>query len=431
MTGNTQQQQEAERSLAASPSFDEWENGNPATESSFEPILSSMFDSGSVSEDNLAAFMAANGAGVGTTSVPTSRVASTAEAEEDDVVVVAVAPPQQQQQLQPQPQQLRDKKREAAVMEDVAVPHVSRRRKKPKGMPKRGLSAYNLYFQRERGKIMDSTTDQKLSFEALGKIIGKRWKELPAVDREEYDSLATKDGLRYRKEMEVFNEDKKKRILHLDSHSEKNKIESGRVPTLPLLNTIEKAMPPLPLPPLAVPPPPRHQQRDSTSASGDVGAVYATPRDRYPPVYSGEGPPSPRDQRASYSSENNFPQHYYPPPPPLASSVPPREAPMEQQDDAFFPIPAGMELMLPDRDGRERKYRVQYACYTMTREAAQDYIDRLSGSLSRHSPPPPPPPEHRRVAGGGEASGAAGAYAGAYGGAGPPSNDRPRSWGNY
>jgi hypothetical protein len=65
-------------------------------------------------------------------------------------------------------------------------------------------------------------------------------------------------------------------------------------------------------------------------------------------------------------------------------------------DRDIYPIPPGMELMLPDRHGRERKYRVDYVCYKMTREAAEDYINRLSSAISGRGPPPQPPQQPRR-----------------------------------
>jgi HMG (high mobility group) box len=103
------------------------------------------------------------------------------------------------------------------------------RRKRPKGMPKRPLSAYNLFFQMERVTVLASadkkhtstegvqeidngkTKMKKVGFEELAKIVGKRWRLLSRVDRKKYEALAEKDSLRYRKEMDAFNEAVKRR----------------------------------------------------------------------------------------------------------------------------------------------------------------------------------------------------------------------------
>ena len=52
-----------------------------------------------------------------------------------------------------------------------------RRKKKPKSLPKRPLSAYNLYFQRVRADL-NSDGGSRIGFHELGKIVGKKWKSL-------------------------------------------------------------------------------------------------------------------------------------------------------------------------------------------------------------------------------------------------------------
>jgi hypothetical protein len=47
-----------------------------------------------------------------------------------------------------------------------------------------------------------------------------------------------------------------------------------------------------------------------------------------------------------------------------------------------FPIPPGMEIVLSDSQGIDRKYRVHYQCFSMTREAAHQYLESLSGATA-------------------------------------------------
>jgi hypothetical protein len=125
------------------------------------------------------------------------------------------------------------------------APTVSRRKKKPKGMPKRPLSAYNFFFQKERVNVLAeaagehpidvdalvasmpeypeedsghnySNNNQEgsnapVSFENLGKTIGRRWKSLSQTERRRYELLAQKDAVRYRNEMDAFHEAKRAR----------------------------------------------------------------------------------------------------------------------------------------------------------------------------------------------------------------------------
>lgn len=127
------------------------------------------------------------------------------------------------------------------------APTVSRRKKKPKGMPKRPLSAYNFFFQKERVNVLaeaagenasdvdalmafmpefpeeDSghnssshnnniqSSNAPVSFENLGKTIGRRWQSLSQIERKRYELLAQEDAVRYKGEMDAFHEAKRAR----------------------------------------------------------------------------------------------------------------------------------------------------------------------------------------------------------------------------
>jgi len=104
-------------------------------------------------------------------------------------------------------------------------------RKKPKDKPKRPLSAYNYFFKTERQRILKYllrnpddviteivvnaeeeqklwTDGKKISFEEMGKLIGRRWKKIEGEDLEKYATLASGDAERYQKELKVWNEKK-------------------------------------------------------------------------------------------------------------------------------------------------------------------------------------------------------------------------------
>lgn len=90
------------------------------------------------------------------------------------------------------------------------------RNRKPPGMPRRPLSAYNIFFREERVKwleelkIMNTNNESiadKSTFHAMGKEIGGRWKKLSKDERLKYEEIAKQDMKRYRDQMKEFNDD--------------------------------------------------------------------------------------------------------------------------------------------------------------------------------------------------------------------------------
>lgn len=87
-------------------------------------------------------------------------------------------------------------------------PTVTTRRsgwKKPKDAPKRYLSAYNIFFSEERRRVY-AESDERAGFSELGKIIGQRWRSLTDDQREPYEIMAEKDIGRYRREMRIYED---------------------------------------------------------------------------------------------------------------------------------------------------------------------------------------------------------------------------------
>jgi len=127
---------------------------------------------------------------------------------------------------------------------DGATPKKATRRakkwKKPKDKPKRPLSAYNLFFQHEREKMLygesknlgdldDSNsrphrkTHGKIGFAELAKTIAGKWKTLDEDGRSVYESQAEEEQHRYKREIEVWKRNQRnasKRKLHKEQEGQ-------------------------------------------------------------------------------------------------------------------------------------------------------------------------------------------------------------------
>lgn len=303
---------------------------------------------------------------------------------------------------------------------------ISRRKKKPKGMPKRPLSAYNLYFQAERTKIIANQQEgngPRIGFEGLGKIIGKQWRDLSSEKKKEYAKLAEKDSERYRKEMDAYHEKKAKRFAEEDRRA------AEQTPILSSLGSSTHTVQASSLDPIFA------KQTGSLGAL-PVGEVYGNsslvsqrPESMvstvsslppgstsvsYRPIQIEQAPTQPRHalQHGGLSSHpphrvarGDPPPHYFPQPAaanlseplPYSAVAPGSGAAILAPTNNNCPMPQGMEVVLADRDGIERKYSVQYTCYSMTRENANKYIASITrgdSSEANSAPRPwsPPPP---------------------------------------
>jgi len=295
---------------------------------------------------------------------------------------------------------------------------LSKRKKKPKGMPKRPLSAYNLYFQAERTNILQRAGDgPRIGFEGLGKIIGKQWRDLGSIDKTVYDKLAEKDSERYRKEMDSYHEMKAKR------YEEEEKRAASQTPVLSSLTSSSSEM-------LSVAEATNFdanyiKQQSSIKiipvGNGFVNSHVFT----HPPQESFVSsvltfPPGKQPESMSYhpvsmirveqpssphrhtSQQHNVSTQGPPPSPNFTQNTGDRS---EYNGAGQVPgsvtyaaprnncqMPPGMEVVLSDQNGVDRKYRVQYTCYSMTRENANKYIESLTGAQSSAPTLLPPPP---------------------------------------
>ena len=96
----------------------------------------------------------------------------------------------------------------------------AKRVKKPKDMPRRPLSAYNIFFREERERMLkeheqnaraargegsnEPLPEPRIGFENMAKTIGKRWKALSDEEMARYKKLAMEDMERYRRERDNY-----------------------------------------------------------------------------------------------------------------------------------------------------------------------------------------------------------------------------------
>ena len=105
--------------------------------------------------------------------------------------------------------------------------------KKPKDKPKRPLSAYNLFFQHERERLLygddeppqaasqeddkiipsepDRKADGRIGFAALAKEVASKWRLLEPYEKESFEKEAEKEKDRYRSELAVWKNNQARR----------------------------------------------------------------------------------------------------------------------------------------------------------------------------------------------------------------------------
>jgi hypothetical protein len=119
--------------------------------------------------------------------------------------------------------------------EKVSLPHKKKQPTKKKknrkssadGLPKRPLSAYNLFFQAQRDKMMTLKDENGTLVQdeegntgppqMLGKIIGKLWRELDSKEKQIYQDMADQDCERYRREIEAMHLHNTKTVTRSES----------------------------------------------------------------------------------------------------------------------------------------------------------------------------------------------------------------------
>jgi hypothetical protein len=264
-----------------------------------------------------------------------------------------------------------EKKREASSVLPIAP---IRRKKKPKSLPKRPLSAYNLYFQQVRKELSEeseSDNSPKIGFHELGKIVGRKWRALAESERKVYQERAEEDSERYRREMA---EHKQREVLKKE---EESRAKQGK-----LNLRSQEEIPQMPSSDFsafhatgASAPPPVSPRQQFLPPGGGYGGMH-------PHSYQSYAPFPPTMQHSSTSSASwggTSSPHNHPAYPPPFESRPVLAPPLFAEGDIKNgrPLAPGSEVCLFDDVGRLQRYTVQYTMLTMSRREAQEYMEAL------------------------------------------------------
>jgi hypothetical protein len=135
------------------------------------------------------------------------------------------------------------------AISDSGKPEVKKRRsrkkwKKPKDKPNRPLSAYNLFFRKERALMLGDDVEKadpekgkkrvhrkthgKIGFAQMARIIGAKWKTLPEEEKSEFEEVAGKEKKRYSEELGSWKEEQKKKAALERKNSKAKSREGGR-----------------------------------------------------------------------------------------------------------------------------------------------------------------------------------------------------------
>lgn len=79
----------------------------------------------------------------------------------------------------------------------------SRKKKKDPNAPKRSLSAYMFFANDQRETVR--AENPNATFGGIGKLLGEKWKQMTASEKEPYEAKANADKKRYEDEKAAYN----------------------------------------------------------------------------------------------------------------------------------------------------------------------------------------------------------------------------------
>uniref|UniRef100_A0A7S1GNE0 HMG box domain-containing protein n=1 Tax=Cyclophora tenuis TaxID=216820 RepID=A0A7S1GNE0_CYCTE len=217
-----------------------------------------------------------------------------------------------------------------------------KRKRKTTTLPKRPLSAYNFFVQKERARLAKENEEQgekRISFEDLGKMIGNKWRNLPESERLHFQKLAEADMERYTREtehVEKLRKQQRERVV-LDNAARTSHINAATTTTTTTT----------PTPVIA-----KGGSSAFVMAKDRRSHLPLSSEQCFVPIVSNQSCPSPLQD-----------SHW---------SIPSLTAKDLIGSDGR-PVPAGTVIIVADASGARRRFTVQYAACLMSEEEARQY----------------------------------------------------------
>ena len=282
------------------------------------------------------------------------------------------------------------------------------RKKKSKDAPKRPLSAYNLFFRQERQRIQKES-NQKTSFNNLGKIIGERWRNIDPNEKKKFEEESQKESLRYQRELQAFTQlmkspksqspaeiSPKMDPAFVSSQDVSEQLTRETQGVLTHMKQLSSSSCTLVSREGAFEPPTKTEQpktsetfqsdkpkrlrlpRNNTQVNGGQVRSSAAENDQASAGFAAQDKDT--GKPVANRTVNGIP----------CSAV--REACSRSGINtvqSLYQYPEGSEVFIRDPNGRFRKFRVEYQAYRMSTRDAKVYMAQLRNASPLYPPPPP------------------------------------------